>query len=214
MIKTVVADDHQIVRKGICSLLNRNANICVVGEANDGEDAVTVVSDLQPDVVLLDISMPRLDGIQATQRIVAANLSTRVVILSVHDRPLIAKRALRAGAKGYLLKDASLEELSLAVTAANRGDIYLSPRLSKAILDSLWSLSDRLEDEEELLLSEREREILQLLAEGRTNRDIATILYLSPKTVEKHRANIMTKMDVTDFASLIRRSIQEGLVLF
>ncbi len=214
MIRTVVADDHQIVRKGICSLLNRNANICVVGEANDGEDAVTIVNDLQPDVALIDISMPRLDGIQATQRIVAANLPTRVVILSVHDRPLIAKRALRAGAKGYLLKDASLEELSLAVTAANRGDIYLSPRLSKAILDSLWSLSDRLEEEEELLLSEREREVLQLLAEGHTNRDIATMLYLSPKTVEKHRANIMTKMDVTDFASLIRRSIQEGLVLF
>ncbi len=214
MITTVVADDHQIVRKGICSLLNRNANICVVGEAYDGEDAVTVISDLQPDVALIDISMPRLDGIQATQRIVAANLPTHVVILSVHDRPLIAKRALRAGAKGYLLKDASLDELSLAVTAANRGDIYLSPRLSKAILDSLWKLSDQQGEEEELLLSEREREVLQLLAEGHTNKDIATMLYLSPKTVEKHRANIMSKMDVTDFATLIRRSIQEGLVLF
>jgi len=214
MIKAVVADDHQIVRKGICSLLNKEANICVVGEADDGEDAVTMVSDLQPDVLLLDISMPRLDGIQATQRIIAAKLPTRVVILSVHDRPLIAKRALRAGAKGYLLKDGSLEELALAVTAAHRGDIYLSPRLSKAILDSLWSLSDQLPEGEALMLSEREQEILQLLAEGHTNRDIATMLFLSPKTVEKHRANIMNKMDVSDFASLIRRSIQEGLILF
>lgn len=214
MIRIVVADDHQIVRKGICSLLNQDANIYVIGEADDGEDAVTVISELQPDVALLDISMPRLDGIQATQRIVAANLPTRVVILSVHDRPLIAKRALRAGAKGYLLKDAALEELSLAVTAANRDDIYLSPRLSKAILDSLWNLSDQRTGEEELGLSEREQEVLQLLAEGHTNRDIATMLYLSPKTVEKHRANIMNKMHVTDFASLIRRSIEEGLVLF
>jgi DNA-binding NarL/FixJ family response regulator len=212
MIKTVVADDHQIVRKGICSLLN-SANICVIGEASDGDDAVTLVEALEPDVALLDIAMPRLDGIQATQRIVRANLSTRVVILSVHDRPLIAQRALRAGAKGYLLKSASPEELALAVNAAYRDEIYLSPRLSKALLDTLWALSDQVDGPRSALLSEREQEVLQLLAEGHTNKDIAELLHLSPKTVEKHRANIMNKLGVNDFAMLLRRSIEEGLLV-
>ncbi|MEZ4865802.1 MAG: response regulator transcription factor [Caldilineaceae bacterium] len=213
MIKVLVADDHKLVRQGICTLLQKHGEIVISGEAANGAMAVAMVQDLMPDVAVLDIAMPQLDGIQALKQIVTLPVPTNVVILSMHDRPLIAQRALRAGAKGYLLKTASPEELWLAVEAASQGEIYLSPRISQSILDDFWSLEAQAgATTPNDLLTSRELEVLQLLAEGHTNKSIAHELKLSPKTVEKHRANIMQKLGVNELASLIRKAMQAGLI--
>jgi len=213
MITVVVADDHHLVRQGVCTLLAKYSQVQIVGEAADGEAALMLVQQLAPKVAILDIAMPRLDGIQTTQRICAAGSSTQVVILSMHDRPQIARRALRAGAKGYVLKHATHEELWLAIEAASQGEVYLSPRISRGVLDTLWSLEEKLGTEHTgELLSPREKEVLQLLAEGHTNNGIAHALHISPKTVEKHRAQIMQKLGVASVAELVRKALQEGLI--
>jgi DNA-binding NarL/FixJ family response regulator len=213
MIRVIVADDHHLVRQGIRALLERADDIEVVGEAADGQEAIELVQRLNPDVLVIDIAMPRLDGTQATERVRALGVATRVVILSMHSDETLVRQTLRSGARGYLLKRSVTEELLLAVRAAVRGEIYLSPAISAPILDEFLALQA---DSKELrpfdLLTPREREVLQLIAEGHTNTAIAQMMNVTVKTVEKHRTNLMSKLNVRDVAGLVRVAIKQGLV--
>jgi len=214
VIRVVVAEDHHLVRQGIRALLDRTDDITVVGEAANGHEAVELVKRLAPDVLVMDIAMPRLNGLQAIGQIRTLGVATQVVVLSMYSDETLVRQALRKGARGYLLKRSVAEELLLAIRAANRGDIYLSPAISRAIVTDLL----RLEDDAKVLspferLTPREREVLQLIAEGHTNTAIAQILNISVKTVEKHRRNLMSKLDVRNLAGLIRTAIKHGLVL-
>jgi DNA-binding NarL/FixJ family response regulator len=211
MIRVVVADDHHLVRQGIRALLEKADDIQVVGEAGDGQEAIDLVEKLSPDVLVLDIAMPRMDGLQATERVGLLGLGTRVVILSMYGDKTLVRRALRRGARGYLLKHAVTEELLLAIRAAIRGEVYLSPEISKSVVaDFLQTETEEAQPAERL--TPRELEVLQLVVEGNTNRAIAGILHVSVKTVEKHRANLMAKLEVNDLAGLVRVAIREGLV--
>lgn len=213
MIRVVIADDHHLVRQGICKLIDSVDDIEVIGEAASGREAVDLVKELQPEVIIMDIGMPRLDGGQATEQIVSLNLPTQVVILSMHSDPVLAQQLLREGAKGYLLKDSLAEELPLAIRAAFQGKMYLSPAISDSVLTKLMNpQSEEVPDELGDLLTPREREVLQLVAEGYTNRAIAEELTISVKTVEKHRANVMSKLEASDLASLIRTAMKHGLI--
>ncbi len=214
MIRVVVAEDHHLVRQGIRALVEKAHDIEVIGEAADGQEALELVDQLAPDVLVIDIAMPRLDGLQAIGRMHAHGVATQTVVLSMYSDETLVRQALRKGARGYLLKRSVAEELLLAIRAANRGDIYLSPAISRAIVTDLL----RLEDDAKVLspferLTPREREVLQLIAEGHTNTAIAQMLKISVKTVEKHRRNLMSKLDVRNLAGLIRTAIKHGLVL-
>ena len=212
MIRVIVADDHHLVRQGIRMLLEKADDIEVVGEAEDGQEAVEMAERLTPDVLVMDISMPRLNGTQATERIHSRGLATQVVILSMHADETIVRQALRYGAKGYVLKRAVAEELLLAVRAANLGDTYLSPPIAGSILSEFLAASNG-SDEPDVMerLTPRERQVLQLLAEGGTNRAIAQELVISVKTVEKHRTKLMGKLHVHDLTGLVRIAVKQGL---
>jgi DNA-binding NarL/FixJ family response regulator len=212
VIKVLVADDHHLVRQGICALLNRHKSITVVGEAADGREAVNLIKQLKPDIALMDIAMPLLDGLQATRQITAENLATKIIILSMHSQPHIVVQVLQEGAKGYLLKECMLEEVEFAIQAVIKGRVYLSPPISNLVVDNFLMGSSEVSYSDPQLTA-REHEVLQLLAEGNTNKQAANILTISVRTVEKHRANIMKKLNVSDFASLISESIKQGLVL-
>jgi DNA-binding NarL/FixJ family response regulator len=212
MVNVFVADDHHLVRQGICALLRQQDGVEVVGEAADGRDAVNQIKELNPHIALMDISMPLLDGIQATQKIVEADLDTKVIILSMHSKPNIVKQVLREGAQGYLLKKSIAEELALAIQAAINGHIYLSPQISGAMLHNMLGSNKKGLDLSETHLTPREREVLQLVAEGNTNKETASILSISERTVEKHRANVMKKLDVSDLPTLINEAIKRDLI--
>lgn len=214
MIRVAVADDHHLVRQGIRSLLEKADDIEVVGEAANGLEAIALVEQHDPDVLVIDLSMERLNGVQATETIRQRRWSTRILMLSVHtDRHLI-QQALRAGVNGYLLKSALTEELLLAVRSAYKGHSYLSPEISSVVLSGLVAdqpvAANPLEPLGELTF--REREILKLIAEGNTNNLIAELLQISLRTVQKHRANLMDKLDVHNTAGLTRVAIKYGLV--
>lgn len=211
MIRVVIADDHHLVRQGIRALLERGGGIDVVGEAADGLQALEIVERLRPDVLLIDIAMPLVSGIEALERIQLGALPTRTVIISMHSDEIFVRQALRAGASGYLLKRSVAEELLLAVRAANEGNTYLSPEISKLLMGDLLSASDEASSPVEQLTL-REREVLKLVAEGHTNSAIASTLHVSVKTVEKHRANLMTKLNLHDVTGLIRFAIKHGLI--
>jgi DNA-binding NarL/FixJ family response regulator len=213
MISVILADDHHLVRQGIRALLEKADDINIVGEAKDGQEAVELVEQLKPDVLIIDIAMPRMNGIQATQRVRALGLATQAVILSMHSRPTLVRQALRNGARGYLLKNSITEELLLAVRAASLRETYLSPEISGIIVDDF--LTHQVDAEESGRfdqLTPREREVMQLVAEGHTNSGIARLLNISVKTVERHRANLMAKLDVHDVAGLTRVAIEQGLI--
>jgi DNA-binding NarL/FixJ family response regulator len=213
MIRVILADDHHLVRRGIRALLEQADDISVIGEAEDGQAAVELVEQLKPDVLIIDIAMPRMNGIQATQRVHVLGLATQVVILSMHSRPTLVRQALRNGARGYLLKNSITEELLLAVRAASRRETYLSPEISGIIVDDF--LTHQADVEKSGLfdqLTPREREVVQLVAEGYTNNGIARLLNISIKTVERHRANLMAKLDVHDVAGLTRIAVEHGLI--
>ena len=213
MIRVIIADDHHLVRQGIHSLLEKAADIEVIAEAEDGQQALELVEKNAPDVLVMDISMPRLNGMQAAERVRSMHLPTQIVMLSMHSDDLMVKQALRHGARGYLLKSSVTEELLLAIRAASKGETYLSPAISKTILDDyLMHPSDKDELSPVDRLSPREREVLQLIAEGKTNSAIAQLMKISVKTVEKHRASLMAKLKVHDMVALVRIAIKHGLV--
>jgi DNA-binding NarL/FixJ family response regulator len=213
MIRVIIADDHHLVRQGVRALLEDCDDIQVVGEASTGQEAIELAEELEPSVVVMDISMPRMDGSQASERILALDRPIEVVILSMHSDTILAQQLLREGVKGYLLKSSIAEELPMAIRAASRGQVYLSPAISDSVLTNLMSPQpSELPESPSELLTPREREVLQLIAEGHTNNAIAEILTISVKTVEKHRASLMSKLDVHDLPSLMRTSIKHGLV--
>ena len=210
-IRIVLADDHALVRAGVRSLLASIAGLEVVAEARDGQEVIALVEKWRPRLVLMDIAMPGLNGLEATARLSKSHPETAVIILSMHAAEEYALQALRAGAAGYLLKDADLSELELAIAAVARGQTYLSPAMSKHLVTDYRR---RLAEQPDPLdrLTPRHREVLQLLAEGQTTKDIAARLKLSVKTVETHRAQLMDRLDIHDLAGLVRFAIRVGLV--
>jgi RNA polymerase sigma factor (sigma-70 family) len=212
-IRLVLADDHHLVRQGIRALLEKAEDIQVVGEASNGREAVDLVGNLAPDVLVMDIAMPRLDGIQAIEQVLDIRPDTKIVVLSMYSDKALVRQALKNGARGYLLKASVVEELLLAVRAASKGDIYLSPTVSRSMVDDLVAAPDEdvIADPFEQL-TPREREVLQLIAEGHTNSAIAQQLGVSAKTVEKHRSGLMAKLEVHNLSGLIRAAIKHGLV--
>lgn len=211
-ITVYVADDHAIVRDGLKVLLNEQPDIEVVGDASDGRETVRQVLELEPDLVLMDINMPELNGIEATRQIVENCPSTQVVILSMYATQEHIFRALKAGARGYLLKESAGIEVVKAVREVISGKRYLSEKISDEVIDEYIRLRDQT-DEEDLLsrLSPREREVLQLVVEGKSSAEIAATLYLSPKTVETYRSRLMQKLEIHDIPGLVKFAIQHGL---
>lgn len=210
-MKIIIADDHNLVRQGIKSLLEKNENIKVIAEAADGHETIALVKQLQPDVLILDIAMPHLSGLQVISELCGAKIRTAIVVLTMYSDALTVKEAIRKGAKGYLLKDSIIEELIIAINAAIRGQIYLSP----AITGIFVGKNPLIESDDEVKansLSLREREVLQLISEGYSNNDIGKRLEISYKTVEKHRTNIMNKLKVHSTAKLVREAVKNGLV--
>jgi DNA-binding NarL/FixJ family response regulator len=213
MIRVLIADDHHLVRQGIRTLLEKMNGIEVVGEAATGQEAIDLTEELKPNVVVMDIAMPRMDGAQASEYILAMDIPTEVVILSMHSDTILAQQLLRMGIKGYLLKESIAEELSLAIRSASQGRLYLSPAISDSVMTALMAPGegDPPESMQEKL-TPREREELHLIAEGCTNKAISEALSISVKTVEKHRANVMTKLEVHDLSNLMREAIKHGLI--
>jgi DNA-binding NarL/FixJ family response regulator len=213
MIRILIAEDHHLVRQGIRALLEKCNDIQVVGEAQDGQEAIEQAVLLKPDVIVMDLSMPRLNGTQACEQIRLAHLPSQIVILSMYSDDTLVRQALRAGAKGYLLKRSVAEELLLAVRAAARGETFLSSAISGSILASVLAQPSAPEEQSPFeSLSAREKQVLKLVAEGNTNNAIAQEMEISVKTVEKHRTNLMTKLNVHDTAGLVRLALKHGLI--
>lgn len=212
-IKVLLADDHGIVRAGLRLLLESDRDLTVVGEATNGREAIREVARLRPDVVVLDISMPELNGIEATQQIRTEYPGTQIVILSMYASREHIYRALQAGARGYVLKDSVGSELLEAIRAVYVGQRHLSRKIADTLIDDY--LAQRTEQDMVnplAQLSERQREILQLVAEGKSSVEIAEMLTLSPKTVETYRSRLMQKLGLADLSSLIKFAIQHGLI--
>jgi len=210
-MRVLLADDHTLVRAGLRKLLESMPDIQVVGEVGDGLALLTLAAELQPHLVLMDIAMPGLNGLEATARLVKSMPDVRVMILSMHQNEEYVRRALRHGAAAYLLKDSAPMELELAITAVLRGETYLSPVVSKGVLDD-YVHRLREDDQPGEHLSPRQREVLQLIAEGLSTKDIARRLDLSVKTVETHRTSLMRQLDVHEVTGLVRHALKLGLV--
>lgn len=207
-IRILLADDHSVVRQGFRLILDAQKSMEVIGEASTGREAVEKVDELQPDVVVMDVAMPELNGIEATRRIMQANPRTRILALSMHKDAVYVREILRAGARGYLLKDAIDSDLVKAVEHVASGDGYVSPAVADSVLDDYRRhVTDPVD-----LLSSREREILQLIAEGKTNKDVAGLLNLSVHTVDAHRGRIMEKLNLHSAGELVRFAMRKGLI--
>ncbi|HEX4230754.1 MAG TPA: response regulator transcription factor [Bryobacteraceae bacterium] len=208
VIKILLAEDHTIVRQGLKLILAAHSDLEVIGEAANGREAVELAASLKPDIVLMDVAMPELNGIEATRRIVQDSPRLRVLVLSMHKEAVYVREILKAGARGYILKDAIDTELVNAVRSVARGDGYISPAVSGALLnDYRQNVTDPLD-----LLSSREREVLQLIAEGKTNKEIAVRLNLSVYTVDSHRSKLMEKLNLHNTGELVRFAVKSGLV--
>lgn len=211
-ISVLLADDHAIVRDGLKLLLETQADIKVVGEATNGRDAVRQTSRLHPDIVIMDIAMPELNGIEATNRIMEESPLTRVIILSMHSSTEYIYRSLKAGARGYLLKESAGVEVVSAVNTVFRGGRYLSQKISDSVIEDYINKNDMKDTGNSLeRLTSRELEILQLVVEGKSSADIAGIVFLSPKTVETYRSRLMQKLGVNDVPGLVKFAIRHGL---
>jgi two-component system, NarL family, response regulator NreC len=212
-IRILLADDHTIIRSGLKLLLEQQPDFKVVGEANDGREAVQLASTQRPDVAVLDIGMPQINGIEATRQILVAAPEVRVVILSMHSDEGYVLRALKAGARAYILKNSAESDLIRAVRIVNEGKSFFSPAISKMLLqDYVRQVQEKSVEDSYDLLTPREREILQLLAEGRSNKDVAGILNLSLHTVETHRGNILQKLNLHGTPELILYAVRKGII--
>jgi two-component system, NarL family, invasion response regulator UvrY len=211
MIRVAIADDHALVREGMRRMLSGSRQIDVIGEAANGAEAVELVTEKEPDVLLLDITMPVKDGIQATEEIVELQKKTRILILSMHADEQYALRTLRAGANGFISKGARLEELLKAIKKVHNGERYLPEQMSESLGER--SIEDKI-DEKSLveMLSPREYQVMSYLAQGMTGREIADVLAISPKTVDTHRGHLLKKLRLRNNSDLTRFAIQSGLV--
>jgi DNA-binding NarL/FixJ family response regulator len=210
-IRILLADDHRVMRQGLKSLLEEEPDFEVVAAAGDGRTAVELAEKWRPDVALLDISMPDLNGVEAARRITEVSPRTYVVALSMHSDRQHVTNMLEAGASGYVLKDCEFGELAAAVRVVAEGEVYLTPRVSNVVLETYVRGRHTQEAPQLPQLTPREREVLQLIAEGHTTKEIAGVLGVSVKTIETHRANTMRKLDVRSVAELTKAAIREGL---
>ena len=207
-IRILLADDHAVVRQGFKMILDAQPDMEIVGEAANGREAVDLAEQLHPDVVVMDVAMPELNGIEATRRLASSVPHARVVALSMHKDSVYVREILRAGARGYLLKDSGAADLVAAIHAVASGESYLSPAVSNAVLDDYRRIATNPID----LLTSREREVLQLLAESKTNKEIAGVLNLSVYTVEAHRGRIMEKLNLHSIGELVLFAVRNGLI--
>ncbi|MCK8600964.1 response regulator [Desulfoferrobacter suflitae] len=210
-VRLLIADDHNIVRDGLRALLETQQNLQVIAEAENGRKAVRLVRELSPDVVIIDVGMPGLNGIDATRQIVAEANETKVIALSMHSDRRFVAQMFKAGAAAYLLKDCAFEELVQAVDVVVAGQIYLSPEIAGAVIEDYVRHISRTDSSGFSVLTAREREVLQLLAEGKATKEIAAELFVSVKTIETHRQQIMHKLKVGSLADLIKYAIREGI---
>jgi two-component system response regulator NreC len=213
-LRILLADDHTVVRQGLRKVLEERSDWKVIAEAGDGREAVRQAAQLKPDIAILDVAMPLLNGVEATRQIVKHVPCVRVLVLSMHADEAYVTQILKAGAAGYLLKDSADVDLLQAVTAISEGKSFFSPAIARLMLDDYVKqrsgepgVVDRYET-----LSDREREVFQLIAEGNTNKDIAAILFISPSTVETHRARIMDKLDVHSAAEIVLYAVRRGVI--
>jgi DNA-binding NarL/FixJ family response regulator len=207
-LRILVADDHQVVRTGLRTLLESHRGWQVCAEASDGRDAVDQVAKLKPDVAILDIAMPLLNGVEATRQIHKLVPDTKILILTMHDSELLVQEVIEAGARGYILKDDADHNLLAAVEALQYGKTYISPRVSQALAKTSFSPGRPSRSR----LTPREREVLQLLAEGKSNKEVAEFLSISVKTAEAHRANIMLKLDLHSISALVRYAVRNKII--
>jgi two-component system, NarL family, response regulator NreC len=210
-ISILIADDHKILRQGLRTLLSREADMDVIAEAEDGRDAVRLVRELTPQVVIMDVGMPDLNGIEATRQILQEFPDTKIVALSMHTDRRFVTNMIKAGASGYLLKDSAFEELATAIRMVMARKIYLSHEISHLVIKDYVQGGSKDEGSVFSVLTPREREVLQLMAEGKINRQIAETLHVSLKTIETHRQQIMNKLEIHNIVELTKYAIREGL---
>jgi len=210
-IKVLIADDHQIMREGLRSLLEKEHDIKVLGEAEDGRMIQRMAQELQPDVIIMDVAMPDLNGVEATRQIVAALPGIKIIALSMHDDRRFVLNMLKAGASGYMLKDCAFKDLAKAIRVVMSHKTFLSPEVTDIVVKDYLSTTQPIESSAFNLLSPREREVLQLIAEGKTSALIGESLHISVKTVETHRQQIMVKLKIRTVAELTKYAIREGL---
>ncbi len=212
-IRILLADDHTVMRAGLRALLERQPNLEVVGEAEDGRQSVQLASSHVPDVVVMDIAMPNLNGVEATRRMVSKQPTISVVILSMYSDESYVMRALEAGARAYLLKDSAVTDLIRAIEAVSQGKSFFSPKISRILAEEyVHALKQKGVADSYELLTTREREILQLLAEGKTNKEVATSLNISVYTAETHRGNILQKLNLHSSAELVLYAVRKGII--
>ncbi len=213
-IRLLLADDHAVLRSGLRLLLSEQPDMEVVGEAADGEEAIEKTRELNPDILLLDITMPGIGGLDALDRIKKECPQVRIVVLTMHDDESYMERVMASGGSGYVLKKAADTELISAIRAVHQGGVYLHPSMTRALVNQLQRRSAAQERQSRLesKLSEREREVLKLIAEGYTNKEIADMIFLSVKTVETHKAHIMDKLELRSRAELVRYALDNGLL--
>ncbi|MFI4913156.1 MAG: response regulator [Sedimentisphaeraceae bacterium JB056] len=210
-IKILLADDHAIVRHGLGESIQQQDDMKVVGNASDGRMTVDLAFKLKPDIIIMDISMPLLNGFEAAREILHDNPDIKIIALSMHSSKRFVSEMLKAGASAYLLKDCEFEELLKAIRIVADGQTYLSPSISDVVIDNFVRSDDKDSSSVFSTLTQRERQVLQMIAEGNTTKQIANSLYISPKTVEAHRLNVMNKLEIDNVAQLTKYAIQEGL---
>lgn len=210
-IRILLADDHKITRQGLRSLLDENDDMEVLAEAENGRDAIELARKLNPDVIIMDVSMPDLNGVEATRQIIQDNHDVKVIALSMHSDTLFVSEMLKSGASGYLLKDCAFQELEQAIRTVMDGKAYLSPSISGVVVEDYLHRLSKTDMSTSEVLTDREREVLQLIAEGQSTKQVALKLHISAKTVETHRRQIMNKLDMHTVAELTKYAIRKGL---